>query len=180
MPSDIVNLEFDKSRHLEVWRLAAYSAANCLVSMQLKEMKLYGLRPAELLVFDTIALASVQRGVRNLRKFDPSIADLRPTNESNGTISRRRVAETTGIPRANVGRILTRLMDRGMVIEVGRGQLQVPIGIVLQGAYACDLEEVFTPIIQMMDQFVRLGIVRGKSKGNDLTPDTRMALQADH
>lgn len=71
-------------------------------------------------------------------------------------------------------------MDRGMMVEVGRGQLQVPVGVVLQGQYACDLEEIFTPIIQMMDQFVRLGIVRGKSKGNGQQPDARMELQADH
>jgi hypothetical protein len=169
IPSQVAYLEFDKSRHVKVWRMAAYAAANCLVEMQLKELNLYRLRPAELLVFDTIALASVQKTFRTVRHFDSETADLQPTDNNNGTISRRRVADTTGLPRATVGRILDRLIARGMVVEVARGRLQVPVGVVLQGEFACDLEEMFAPIIVMMDQFVRLGIVRSRPLESDVT-----------
>jgi hypothetical protein len=135
--------------------------------MQLRELKLYGLRPAELLVFDTIALASVQRTFRMVRYLDPGTLDLQPTDDSNGTISRRRVADTTGLSRATVGRILERLIKRGMVVEVGRGHLQVPVGVVMQGEFECDLEEMFAPVILMMDQFIRLGIVRSRTLETD-------------
>ncbi|MBL0924926.1 MAG: helix-turn-helix domain-containing protein [Sphingomonadaceae bacterium] len=135
--------------------------------MQLKELNLYKLRPSELLVFDTIALASVQRTFRTVRRLGPDTTDLKLTDAANGTISRRRIADTTGLPRATVGRILDRLMARGMVVEVARGRLQVPVGVVLQGQFACDLEEMFAPIILMMDQFVRLGIVRSRVLQSD-------------
>jgi DNA-binding MarR family transcriptional regulator len=167
IPSQVAYLEFEKSRHADVWRMATYAAANCLVEMQLKELRLYGLRPAELLVFDTIALASVQKTFRTVRHLGANTSDLQPTDEGNGTISRRRVAETTGLPRATVGRILDRLKARGMVSEVGRGRLQVPVGVVMQGEFACDLEDMFAPIILMMDQFVRLGIVQVRDRRRD-------------
>lgn len=159
-------MEFDWVRHAEVLRLSAYSAANCLVAMQLNEMKYYQLRPAELLVFDIVALASVQRTFRNVRKLEETTPDIRPTNASNGTISRLRVADITGLPRATVARILQRLMERGMVHEVARGRLQVPTGIVLQGRGPCDLDDMFAPIALLFDQYLRLGIIRAR-KGPD-------------
>ena len=160
IPNAIKGLELDKDRLAAVWRIATYATANCLVSMQLNELRAYRLRPAELLVFDIVALASVQRNFRNLRSLDATTADLCPTNESNGTISRRRVADITGLPRATVARILDRLMDRGMVHELRRGHLQVPVGVVLQGQHSFDLTEMFTPVVLLMDQLVRLGVVK--------------------
>ena len=167
------SLEFDWVRHAEVWRLSAYSAANCLVAMQLNEMKYYRLRPAELLVFDIVALASVQRTFRKVRKLEETTSDIRPTNASNGSISRRRIADITGLPRATVARILQRLMARNMVHEIARGQLQVPTGIVLQGREPCDLDEMFAPIALLFDQYLRLGIIRPRRGPNE---DANMSI----
>jgi DNA-binding IclR family transcriptional regulator len=123
-------------------------------------LRAYRLRPAELLVFDIVALASVQRNFRDLRQLDAVTADLCPTNEGNGAISRRRVADITGLSRSTVARILDRLIDRGMVHERRRGHLQVPVGVVLQGQHSFDLAEMFTPVALLTDQLVRLGVVR--------------------
>jgi hypothetical protein len=139
-----------------------------MVAMQIKEMELYKLRPAEMLVFDLVALSSVQRNFRTVRDLDDHTDDLHPSNEANGRISRRRIADATGLPRATVGRILERLMKRGMIVEVARGELQVPVGVALQGPYACDLDELIHPVVVMMDQLFRLGIVRARSHGSSV------------
>ncbi len=86
--------------------------------------------------------------------------DIVPTNDRNGTISRRRIADATGIARATVSRSLRRLIDRGMVVERGRGKLQVPVGIVLQGDFAIDPTTLYAPIACLFEQFLRLGVVR--------------------
>jgi hypothetical protein len=174
IPSAIKGLELDKDRLAAVWRIAAYTTANCLVAMQLNQLRAYRLRPVELLIFDIVALASVQRNFRELRHLDAATVDLRPTDESNGTISRRRVSDITGLPRATVARIVLRLIGRGMVHEVGRGHLQVPVGVVLQGQHSFDLSEMFTPLVLLMEQFARLGIVRQTCRSGGDTDDPRM------
>jgi biotin operon repressor len=133
---------------------------NCVLAVQVRQLRLYGLGPLDLLVFNIVAVASVQRTIRNVRKMDHSTADISPTNELNGTISRRRIADSTGISRGTVARSLARLMKKGLVVERSRGRLQVPTGIILRGQYACDPDELYAPVLGMMEQFLRLGVVR--------------------
>lgn len=152
-------VEFDPKRHTEVWRLTAYSAETCILQMQIDQLRLYKLKPLDLLVFNLVALASVQRPIRAVAGNGVG-GDLQPSNESNGTISRRRVAESLGLARTSVGRALDRLMSRGMVVERSRGRLQVPVGIVLQGPYASDPAELYSPVMTMVDQFLTLGVLR--------------------
>jgi hypothetical protein len=140
--------------------LAAYATANMLLSMQLNQMRLYRLRPLDLIVFHLVAVASVQRSIRDVRKLDRHTVDIHPTDVLNGTISRRRIAESTGIARATVSRSLGRLIQRGMVVERGRGRLQVPVGIALQGEFTIDPNELYAPVLTLIGQFMRLGIVR--------------------
>lgn len=128
--------------------------------MQIKQIGLYKLGPVDLMIFNVIALASVQKSVRSIRHFDAATDDIAPTNEANGTISRRRIADVTGLPRSNVARALKRLMDRDMVVERSRGHVQVPVGLVLQDQFACDFKELYAPVVTMMEQFMKLDIVR--------------------
>lgn len=159
IPSPPSSLVLDKARHDEVWRMVAYLAGNCLVAMQLRQMRLYDLTPIELLVFNVIALSNVQRSIRHVRHLDRATADIEPSNEINGTISRRRIADTTELPRSTVARVVQRLVDRKFVVERARGRLQIPVGLVLQGRYAIDAEELYRPIVQLIEQYLRLGIV---------------------
>ena len=153
----------DKQRHGEVWRLAAYATANCLVAMELSQLRLYGLRPVDLLIFNVVALASVQKTVRDVRALDLATHDISPDDFLNGTISRRRIADVTGVPRTTVARALVRLIAREMVVERGRGQLQVPVGVALQGRFNANIEQLYAPVIQLFDQLMRMGVVRIQS-----------------
>lgn len=47
-----------------------------------------------------------------------------------------------------------------MIIERGRGKLQVPVGVVLQGRLAIDPVQLYTPIIGLFEKFVRLGLMK--------------------
>lgn len=63
--------------------------------------------------------------------LDPVLADKymclpeRIPDEMRGAVSRRRVAERTGLPRETVRRRIAELMDRGYVSADGRGRVQL-------------------------------------------------------
>lgn len=158
--SSSIAVEFNADRHAEVWRLSAYLLENLLLSMQLKQMQVYDLKPADLLVFNLIAVASVQKSARSARALSCDTPDFTPSDCGNGSISARRIAEIADLPRTSVARSLARLKARSMVVERGRGQLQVPVGIILQGPFAVKSDELFAPVAGLFEQLVRLGVVR--------------------
>jgi hypothetical protein len=160
-----LNVELDNLRHSEVWRRSAYAVGNCLVATQLMQMKLYKLKPVDLLVFNLTAIASVQRSARSLRQIDSSSGDFNPSDEGNGTISRRRIAECSGLARTSVSRSLSRLIARGMIVEIGRGRLQVPVGIIMRGDYEIDPNDLYGPVAGLFEQLLRLGVMRIAQQG---------------
>jgi DNA-binding transcriptional ArsR family regulator len=152
--------QFDRDRYNDVWRLAVYVTTNHMLSIHLRSMEIFRLRPAELLVFQIVAAANIQRPVRAEGHLGRDTTDIVPGDETNGTISRRRIAETTGLPRETVRRLLERLKARGLVVERGRGKMQVPVGIIMQGEYSCDPMEMFGPVLAMFDQLTALGVLK--------------------
>jgi hypothetical protein len=139
--------------------------------MQLKQMKLYDLKPVDALIFNIVALASVQRSFRGVRNINESSRDFVPSEESNGSISRRRIAESTRISRTSVARSLDRLFEKQLVTERSRGRLQVPVGIILRGRFAIGVEELYGPIVTLFEQLLRLGVLRIAEAG---TPASRI------
>lgn len=175
-----LNVELDKGRLAEVWRRAAYALGNCLLANQLMQMKLYDLKPVDLLVFNLVAVASVQRSARSIRQVDDSSQDFSPSDEGNGAISRRRIAECSGLARTSVSRSLSRLIERGMVIERGRGRLQVPVGIIMRGNYEIDPNDLYGPVAGLFEQLLRLGVMRFTERGasqDSATPTISSSLR---
>jgi hypothetical protein len=81
----------------------------------------FGLAPREWLVLLTIITAAVQRYAR-APETDPRFLDVTPLPlHLSGRISRRRVAEVTGLAPESVRRHVLRLMDFGLVREEGGG-----------------------------------------------------------
>lgn len=159
IPRSTISVRLNLERHDEVWRLAAYSLENCLLDLQSLQLKLYNLGPLDLMIFNVVAVASLQKTIRGVGRFNELTTDVVPTNESNGTISRRRISEATGIARATVARSLQRLTALSLVVERGRGQLQVPVGIVLKGKFARHPADLYAPVLNLFEQFIRLGLV---------------------
>ena len=117
------SLELDRERLLEAERPLSYDMVNSLLLTTIELQRLFAMRPLEFQVFMVIAMATVQRYVREAGR-DPAFEDGTPLPpELRGTISRRRVAETLDLPLETVRRTVARLIARGEVIESGRGLL---------------------------------------------------------
>lgn len=116
-------VRLDAGRLGEVERLAIYEIANALLLQQLALQREFGLRAEAFQVFQLIALATAQRYVRGASPDDPG-ADARPLGpDTTGAVSRRRIAETLGIPLETVRRHVAALVAVGLVAEKGRGRI---------------------------------------------------------
>jgi CRP-like cAMP-binding protein len=109
-------------------RLNSYEIANTLLSLNRRLQKALGMRAEELEVFLVIALGTTQRFVRR-PDCDPTLTTRTPLpREYAGHTSRRRIADSLGIPRETVRRHVAKLITRGMVVEDGRGRISTPGG----------------------------------------------------
>lgn len=104
-------------------RLVAYEMVNSLLLDTIELQRAFAMRPLEFQVFMVIAMATVQRFMRESQP-EAAYVDATPLpTRLRGTISRRRIAETLDLPFETVRRTVARLLARGAVIESGRGLL---------------------------------------------------------
>lgn len=129
-------VRLDAARLAEVERLASYEIGNTLLLQQLALQREFGLRAEVFQVFHLVALATAQRFVRGAAPDDPGV-DARPLlSDERGAVSRRRIAETLGIPLETVRRHVASLVAAGLVAERGRGRIATTGGTLarLRGA----------------------------------------------
>lgn len=122
------SLYLDRARFTETERLAVYEIANTILLAHSELQRAFDLRAEEFQVFSLIAIVTPQRYVRGSThsKFLSNNAPL--TQEQSGSISRRRIAETLGIPLETVRRHVEKLSARGLIVERGRGRISTPGG----------------------------------------------------
>jgi hypothetical protein len=153
-------LLLDAERFSELRRPTLYALTNTIVSMLSNMGRAWGLRPAELQIFLIIGTASLQRFVRlKPPPLEHSGDTPLPTPFRSG-ISRRQIAELTGLSRESIRRTVLRLMERGLVVEPARGLLVHPQGMMQWGSGIFSPEEMLQPYIAMFDQLIRVGVVR--------------------
>jgi DNA-binding transcriptional ArsR family regulator len=70
------------------------------------------------------------------------------------------IAEATGIPRETVRRKLKELANRGVVMEKERGRYIMTPGFVQKPENDAALQQVLGHFVQLMNEAVRLGIVK--------------------
>lgn len=104
----------------EAWMMA-YAMVNAFVTQHSIVTEALAMRPAKLLVFMVIIVATVQRSLR-----DPDFpvelhGSARMARAQVGYISRRAIAEASGLPRENVRRIVEELLEEGRLIVGPRG-----------------------------------------------------------
>lgn len=143
-----------------VERLAAYEIANAMLDTQLALQRRLGLRAEECQVFLAIAVATVQRFARVAQPHSEHVTRAPLPENLSGHISRRRIAESLGLPLETVRRHAARLIDRGLVIEKARGQLST------RGGTLQHLSGDETPF-RIAGQFV--GVVRSFARLGALT-----------
>jgi DNA-binding transcriptional ArsR family regulator len=144
-------------------RLAAYDMANAILTVQLAIQNAFSLRAEEAQVFLLIVLATVQRFVRQAQPGD-ALLDNRPLPDAvKGGISRRRLADVSGIPFETVRRHVQSLQGRGLVTERRRGQLATTGGVLARLSQAGITLRAAQQFQQAANGMVRTGAFRIRS-----------------
>jgi hypothetical protein len=153
-------ITLDEQRFEAAWRTSTYLVYNCVLSLQLASQRVHKTDPSEYLVFSVVACANLQRRMREVGQLGQHAIDYMPEDQSNVPMSRRRIAEATGLPRETVRRIVQRLIRRGLLIEAPDGYILVPAGLMRTGEYAWDPSVVMAPVVSMFQSLVDIGVIR--------------------
>jgi hypothetical protein len=102
-------------------RLCAFALLNCFLTMHRVMAEHVGLEPVDLLILIATTTGNTQRAVRpealpgSLRGSTPLPSELIVP------MSRRAIARVTGIPKETVRRHVAGMIERGVLLPVGRG-----------------------------------------------------------
>jgi len=151
-------------------RLAGYAIINSQLAMLAMLRDTFGLPPAKLLVFLTVATASVQRHVRrtDIPQSVRGCGEMR--SEDIGMISGRAVAEATGMPRETVRRMLVEMVEEGLLERRPQGRVSIKVGVGVPGMPAV-LRKLVDEQIRVLERLRQLGALQiGESS---VAPDRR-------
>ncbi len=118
-------ITIDTERFAAEARMMAYAMVNAFVTQHSIVTEALAMRPAKLLVFMVIIVATVQRSLRDPDFPAELHGSARMARAQVGYISRRAIAEASGLPRENVRRIVEELLEEGRLIVGPRGDLYV-------------------------------------------------------
>lgn len=150
-------LRLDPSGFVRSERLVAYELANALLMLNLELQRSFGLRVEEYQIFMLIVVSTVQRFARDPGS-DGTFLDRTPLPPSAaGSISRRRISETLGIPLETVRRTVAGLLARGMIVERQRGALSTPGGTLARLAVEGLPEQIARRFLSVSNTMIRLG-----------------------
>ena len=160
-------ITLDEERFEQSWRTCTYLIYNCALSLQLASQATLDLDPTEYVVFSVIACGNLQRRMRELGALSTNVFDHLPSNETNVPMSRRRLAEATGLPRETVRRIVARLLERGLLIQSPDGMVMVPVGLIRgPGSANWQHQLIMGPVLGMMQSLLNLGAIRASGIGD--------------
>lgn len=117
-----------------------------------------GMRPAKLLVYLSIVLATVQKSMRD--PLFEKLGDERFDDGDCGVISRRAIAESTGIPRENVRRIVKELIDEGRIIETTDGHVRQPSGYMEAPGVVEAVNSLVNGMVKTMQHLINMDVVQ--------------------
>jgi biotin operon repressor len=140
-------------------RLALYQIVNVLVNLASDVQKTLKLRPDACQIYMIIAVSAVQKYAREPSGGAHDGVDPLPLQMS-GSVSRRRIAEITGIPRETVARHVRHLIERGLVVEVGSGKLVTPPGLLRDIGPTGLPDRLVAEFTKVAQRLAGLGVVR--------------------
>ena len=151
-------IQLDPDAFARNQRLAIYEIANTWLEIAADMQRTTNLRPDALQIYILIGISSIQAFARAPQ---PAHLDGEPLPvHLTGSISRRRLADVSGLPRETVARHVRHLIDRGLVIERGRGCLAVPPGVLKNVAPTGVLERMAGKTASLANALVRLGVLK--------------------
>lgn len=174
----MVDVKFDEARFEETWRTSTYLIYNCMLSLQLASQRIHKTDPSEYLIFSVVACGNLQREMRQ-RPLREGVLDPVADNDANVPMSRRRIAEATGLPRETVRRAVQKLMDRGLLMESSDGYILVPVGLIRSAEYDWSPEVVMGPVMSLFQSLAGLGVLSlAERSSHDLASAPRAAQPA--
>lgn len=153
-------LELNAAEYMRNERLVAYEVGNALLMLNLELQKAFGLRAEEYQVHLLIVLSTVQRYVRSVVADDPYRSDAPLPADRASSISRRRISEVLGIPLETVRRIVSKLLDMGLIVERRRGALSTPGGTLRQLENDASPDQLTRRLIGTINTLMRTGAVQ--------------------
>jgi biotin operon repressor len=160
---NVPRLALNAARFEERQRLAMYEVANALVNLNADVQRTLSLRPDACHLYLLIAVATVQRYARAPGDDTHSGAEPLPPTLA-GTISRRRLADASGLPRETVARHVRELMARGLVVEHGHGKLATPPGLLRTVMPTGVLDRMAGETMALANRLLRLGVLHLESR----------------
>ena len=148
------------AKMIESWRVAAVSLMNLFLTMHRTLSTATPVGPTELLIYATVAVANVQRLMRE-RTIPEKLAgtEILP-REWVVPISRNAIATTSGLPRETVRRHVARMIQEGLLIEDPRGGVTLPAGVIQDRELEPFLEGLLTHYARSVEELIRIGVIR--------------------
>lgn len=113
---DKIVAHVDDEKFYGAARIAGYQMANSFVNQHRILSNALNMKPTKMLVFMTVVTATVQKFMRQ-REFPTALAGTEPlSRDFIGYISRRAIAEATGLPRETVRRVIIDLEKDGLLV----------------------------------------------------------------
>jgi DNA-binding transcriptional regulator YhcF (GntR family) len=140
-------------------RLASYAIINGQLAMLATLRETLNLPPAKLVVFLTVATASVQRHVRRTDLSQQERGSGEMTPEDLGMISGRAVAEATGMPRETVRRMLVELVAEGLLVRRSQGRVSVTSPLADSGMTRL-LRSLVDEQLRVLERLRQLGVLQ--------------------
>ena len=141
------------------FRASAYAMLNCWLNQQRILMDALNMNLTELTIFLTVNVAGIQRLVRLPEIPEPYRGYEALPEPLVGTISRRAIAEATGLPRETVRRTVNALIRRGHLIAAGRHAVTTARGTVRHERTEHVPAMLAAEVQRMLDELARLGVL---------------------
>lgn len=143
-------------------RLAAYEMINAWLDAYRVTASALPVSPIALLVYLTVAVATIQRLVRGGGLSDELRAGAPLPKALQGGISRRAIADATGLPRETVRRHVAQLVAEGRLCEQRRGLVSVPPTFLEDVDAAPGLADLAGIAARLSENLLRLGVLRAE------------------
>ena len=141
------------------WRVAMSGLTNLFLTIHRTLSSTMDLGPTELLIYATIAVANVQKLMRE-RCIPPGYSgtEVLP-REWVVPISRNAIASATGLPRETVRRHVARMIASGLLVEDARGGVTVAIGMIQDQGLEPLLAALLAEFTRTTEGLLRNGVI---------------------
>lgn len=141
------------------WRVAMSGLCNLFLTMHRTLSAPMDLGPTELLVYVTIAIANVQRLMRE-RCIPPGYSgtEILP-REWVVPISRNAISSATGLPRETVRRHVAKMIESGLLVEDARGGVTSAVGMIQNNGLEPLLASLLAEFTRTAESLLRSGVI---------------------